>query len=194
VPGAILFLGERLTAQRALGLVIGIAGLVALFNPLALDWSDAEIVKGNAILLGAALCWAIGIVAVKRHAWRCSPLDAMPWQLLLAALPALLLALISDSGKEIIINLPSAMILLYNGPIATALAVWAALSINRALPAVTTSLGMLGVPAGGVFFSALILGEQLTVSLVLGLFLIAGSVAIVAWADWRGSARTQVTA
>ena len=68
-----------------------------------------------------------------------------------------------------------------------ALAVWAVISINRALPAVTTSLAMLGVPAGGLLLSAVVLGESVTVSLLLGLMLIVGGVAIVAWSDRRES-------
>ena len=187
VPGAMLFLGERLTRLRVLGLLAGLAGLAALFNPLAFDWSDSAVVKGNAILLAGALCWATGIVFVKRHVWRCTPLEAVPWQLLIAAALALVLALATDTGRPIEWNAGSILILLYNGSLATALAVWAVISINRALPAVTTSLAMLGVPAGGLFFSALILGEALTVSLLLGLVLIVGGVATVAWDDRRAA-------
>ncbi|MCY4066723.1 MAG: DMT family transporter, partial [Rhodospirillaceae bacterium] len=45
VPGAMLFLGERLTGLRALGLLAGLAGIAALFNPLSFDWSDGQFVK-----------------------------------------------------------------------------------------------------------------------------------------------------
>ncbi|MXW91697.1 MAG: DMT family transporter [Rhodospirillaceae bacterium] len=183
VPGAMLFLGERLTGLRALGLLAGLAGIAALFNPLSFDWSDGQFVKGNLILLAGALCWATGIVFVKRHVWRCTPLDAVPWQLTIAAAIAFVLAIAVDSGRPVVWNTPSILILLYNGSLATALAVWAVISINRALPAVTTSLAMLGVPAGGLFLSALILGEALTLSLLLGLFLIVAGIAIVAFDD-----------
>ena len=185
VPGAMLFLGERLTGLRALGLLAGLSGLAVLFNPLSFDWSDSQVVKGNLILLCGALCWATGIVFVKRHDWRCTALDAVPWQLLIAAAIGLALALVADDGRAIEWNAGSILILLYNGSLATALAVWAVISINLALPAVTTSLAMLGVPAGGLFLSALILGESPTVSLLLGLMLIVGGIAIVARSDRR---------
>src|SRR6185503_10657400 len=52
-PGAVLFLREPITARRAVGVLMGLAGLVTLFNPLALDWSDRDVVRGNlAILAG----------------------------------------------------------------------------------------------------------------------------------------------
>ncbi len=193
VPGAMLFLGERLTGPRALGLAAGLAGLAVLFNPLSFDWTDARVVKGNLILLGAALCWATGIVFVKRHVWRCTALDAVPWQLLIAATIGLVLALAADDGRAIDWNVRSILILVYNGSLATALTVWAVISINLALPAVTTSLAMLGVPAGGLFLSALILGEALTYSLLMGLVLIVGGVATVAWTDRRETLATTVT-
>ena len=185
VPGAMLFLGERLSGLRALGLLAGLSGLAVLFNPLSFDWSDSQVVKGNAILLCSAMCWAAGIVFVKRHVWHCTALDAVPWQLLIAAAIGLVLVLAADEGRPIEWNSGSILILLYNGSLATALAVWAVISINLALPAVTTSLAMLGVPAGGLFLGVLILGEALTVSLLLGLMLIIGGVAIVAWSDRR---------
>ena len=185
VPGAMLFLGERLSGLRALGLLAGLSGLAVLFNPLSFDWSDGQVVKGNLILLCGAMCWATGIVFVKRHVWHCTALDAVPWQLLIAATIGLALALATDDGRAIEWNAGSILILLYNGSLATALAVWAVISINLALPAVTTSLAMLGVPAGGLFLSVLILDEPLTVSLLLGLTLIVGGVATVARSDRR---------
>src|SRR5262245_6502264 len=40
VPGARLFLGERITPRRALGVGVGMAGLALMFSPLALDWRE----------------------------------------------------------------------------------------------------------------------------------------------------------
>src|SRR5204863_3331870 len=61
-PGASLFLGERLTARRAVGVVVGLLGLVALCNPLAFDWTERAAVLGHVAILGAALLWAASIV------------------------------------------------------------------------------------------------------------------------------------
>ena len=58
VPYAVVeasFLGERLTPRRLLGVAVGLAGLTALFNPLALDWTDRTAVLGNLAILAAAL-------------------------------------------------------------------------------------------------------------------------------------------
>src|SRR5258708_3537961 len=45
-PGAALFLGERLTRRRLLGVMLGLVGLAVLFNPLDFRWSDRGAVLG----------------------------------------------------------------------------------------------------------------------------------------------------
>ena len=66
-PGASLFLHERLTPRRAAGVVMGLLGLVVLFNPLAFDWSNRTAVLGNGALVLAALLWAASIVHIRGH-------------------------------------------------------------------------------------------------------------------------------
>ena len=70
IPGAWLFLGERLTRRRAAGVAIGLLGLLALFNPLALDWSDRAVVLGHLAIVAAAMLWAGSILHIRGHPWR----------------------------------------------------------------------------------------------------------------------------
>ena len=55
--------------RRRAGLLLGLAGLILIFNPLAFDWSDRAAIFGNALVLLAALCWAANIVYVRAHRW-----------------------------------------------------------------------------------------------------------------------------
>ena len=70
-------------------------------------------------------------------------------------------------------------VLAFNGPISTAFAVWAWLSVNRSLPAITSSLGSLGVPVVGLIASVIALGEPLDIASVAGLALIVGGLVLV---------------
>ena len=54
-PAAVLLLRESLTPRRVIGVAVGLTGLVALFNPLAFDWSERGAVLGNLGVLAAAL-------------------------------------------------------------------------------------------------------------------------------------------
>ena len=177
-PGASLFLGERLTARRALGVVIGLLGLLALFNPLAFDWTAHAAVLGNLAILAAALLWAASILQIRGHAWRTAPLDVLPWSLALATLVTSLVALAVEGIPHVEWSGRLIALLLYAGVPGTAVAYWATAMASRALPAVTTSLGLLATPVVSVVLATLWLGEPLTLSLLTAIVLILGGVAL----------------
>jgi drug/metabolite transporter (DMT)-like permease len=185
-PAAVLFLGERLTARKAVGLVLGLGGLGVLFNPLGFDWRDPDVVTGNALLMVTALAWAGAIIHVRAHRWETTPLQLAPWQMLVAGPLLAALALAFEDGERIRWSAELLAVLAYNGPIATAFCFWAAVTVTRTLPAISTSLGFLGVPATGILASAVALGEALTVTLVGGLALILGGMALVNLPETKG--------
>lgn len=177
-PGATLFLGERLTARRALGVGIGLLGLAALFNPLALDWSARGAVLGHLVIVAAALLWAASILQIRGHRWRSTPLDVLPWSLALATVVTSLVALGVEGVPRVAWSGRLAAMLLYAGVPGTALAYWATAMASRALPAVTTSLGLLATPVVSVVIATLWLGEPVTLSLLTAIVLILGGVAL----------------
>jgi drug/metabolite transporter (DMT)-like permease len=190
VPGAALFLGERLTGTRLVGFLLGMAGVAVMFNPAAFDWTNRNVLIGNGLLMVAALAWAAQIIQVRGHRWHASPLELAPWQFTVAALALFPIALVMDSGRSVHWTGQAAAVLFYNGPIATAFCFWAVVTVNRALSAITTSLGTLGVPVAGVVASAVMLGEPVTLTNLTGLVLILGGLAWLALGD-RRKARAQ---
>ncbi len=185
-PAAIFLLGERLTGFKLLGLALGLGGVAVLFNPLGFDWSDPQVLLGNALLLLAALAWSVAILHVRGHAWDSSPLQLAPWQMVIAVPPLVLVSWLTEDWSRIRWSGDLALVLAYNGPLATAFCFWAVVSVTRALPAITTSLSLLAVPVTGVAASALFLGEPLTPTLVAGLVLILAGTALVNLGDLRG--------
>lgn len=184
-PGAALFLGERLTRGRLAGLVLGLGGIVVLFNPLSFDWSDRAAVTGNLMLLAAALVWAAVILHIRGHRWHSSPLELVPWQMLIGLAPVAAAAALVEGAPAPDGSFELVWTLLYNGTLATAFAYWAAVTVNRLLPALTVSLSFLAVPAFGLVISSLLLGERLSLTNLGGLALIAGGVGVVALAGAR---------
>jgi drug/metabolite transporter (DMT)-like permease len=177
-PGALLFLGERLTAMRAAGVVLGLGGLGVLFNPLAFDWSDSRAVLGNAALLGAALLWAASILHIRGHRWRATPFELVPWEALLATVVLGLVAYGAGARTEAAWSVSLWLLMLFSAIPGTALAYWATATASRHLPAVMTSLGLLGVPVVSIVTATVALGEPLTPSLVAAVVLILGGVAL----------------
>lgn len=185
-PGAILFLGERLTRLKAAGLALAVGGVAVLFNPAGFDWSNPDVVLGNAMMLLASVTWAGTILYIRTVRWRLSPLELAPWQLLIACIVLGAMAAATEP-------LPStaswdwsfAGLLLYAGPYISILTVWGLMAVNRSLPAITTSFGYLAAPVCGVAFGALLRGEALTASNVGGLSLVVAGLAAVAIAEAR---------
>ncbi len=98
VPGAALFLGERLTGTKLIGFMLGMAGVAVMFNPAAFDWTDRNVLIGNGLLMLAALAWAAQIIQVRGHRWHASPLELAPWQFTVAAVALFPIALFMDAG------------------------------------------------------------------------------------------------
>lgn len=185
-PLAILLLGERLGRRKAMGLAVGLTGVAVLFNPLAIDWSDDDALTGNGLLMAAAFLWAFVILHVRGHRWEAGPLTLVPWQMLLAGSLVAPLAFLVEGVPDWRWTPELWAVLIYNGPIATAFAFWASVTVNRKLPAISVSLSFLGVPVTGYALSSLALGEPVTVSLLGGLVLIITGMALVMLADRWG--------
>jgi drug/metabolite transporter (DMT)-like permease len=178
VPAAWLFLGERMTGQRLAGVALGLAGLAVMFNPAAFDWSDDRALFGNGVLLLAALSWAVSIVYTRKHKWVSSPFQLVFWQTLLATSLLSTLAITVDGPPRFDWTPGVTIAFLFAGVFGTAAAYWAMATVNRSLPAVTTSLGILATPVVGTAISVAVLGEVLTLPLVVAMILILGGIAL----------------
>lgn len=186
VPGAALFLGERLAARRVVGVVVGLAGLVVLFNPLALDWTARAAVLGNLAILAAALLWAASILHIRGHRWRSAPFELLPWSTVLATACLAPLAHLIAGPPTFAVDVPLALLLLYAGIPGTALAYWAVAMASRHLPAITTSLGLLATPVVSTVVAAIWLQEVPTADVLAAMGLILSGIAIGASGDARG--------
>ena len=178
IPGAILFLGERITTMRAAGMALGLAGLVLLFNPYALDWTDRRGLLGNGLLMLAAFCWAISILHLRAHKWISTPYRLVFWEVLLATIVLTVAAAVFEGVPRIDWNPRITLLFLYGGVFGVALAYWAMAMVNRSLPAMTTSLGVLATPVVGILTAIVLLDEPFSAGLALALALIIGGIVL----------------
>ncbi len=174
-PAALFLLREPIHALRALGVLLGIIGVVVLFNP----WGNQAVTQtetlGNAILLAASFSWAITIVGIKAVTWHATPFQLVFWQLLLATILSALIALGMEGLPEIQYTHSLLWQLAYSGLLGTAFGFWAMTVVNRHLSAVVTSLGLLATPIVGIAFSLYILDENVDRQLIIaGLCILLG--------------------
>ncbi|MGD9845832.1 MAG: DMT family transporter [Variibacter sp.] len=177
-PLAHFFLGEAFTVRRAVALACGLGGLALLANPASIDWAAPGVLKGHALILLGAVVWAMSIVYVRMHRWASSAFDLLFWQSLLATGVAACIAFAVEGTPPLVTDGYFLLLLVYSGAFAIAVAFWALNTANRALPATTTSLGLLGVPLFGVASSVIMLGETADAITLAAMLLIVGGIAI----------------
>lgn len=180
MPISVLVLKERADAWRFAGVLLGLCGVIVLADPWAIERTGARELVAHALLLGAALAWAISITLLRAFP-SASPLsDLLPWQFGLAALLLLPSAALLEPAGGVTPGMRSGLALAYLGVFGGPVATWAANSVSRALPVLVSSLGFLGVPVVSVALSVAFLGESLTPTLVVGGALILAGLATLA--------------
>mgnify|MGYP003673864314 CR=1 FL=1 len=174
---AVPILGERISPRQVIALLLGLAGLTALMSQSLPQLQNAPL--GALCTLGASVAFALGTVWMKRRPWEANQTVVAGWQVLLGALPVLVLwyalAPPTDIGA---ISMESWLAALYLVVIANALAYFAWFRTVAAFPAVVSGIGAMAVPVVGVFSSYFMLDEHIGWRELLALTLICTALAL----------------
>lgn len=170
---AYFFLKEPLTTKKILGIAISIFGVAVLMN-INLTGKFTAIL----LALSAAVCWAIGNVIMKAKLSKCEPISMTTWQMVTGAV---LLTIYATTFTDLRADwtLASAGCLAYNAVIASAIAFFLWVYILEHMQASKASISVLGVPVVGVLGGVIFLGEPLTISMVVGMFMVLAGIFLV---------------
>lgn len=172
MPIAAFILKEETGTFRWIGFFLGVAGLLILLSPWQMNWTDTNVLIGTGMLLLASLCWAISMLCVRYMRWTKSPLELIPWQLLLGTLPILLLTIIKEPIPVVTLSWPLFWSLIYTGILVTGISYWIGVIVNKELPTIVVSLGFLLVPVLSLIVSALFMGEMINLPTGIAMLLI----------------------
>lgn len=185
VPAAALFLGERFTLPKAIGVGLGMSGLVSIMNPLSVAWDESGLAIGAGLILLATFIWTAGLVHVRRHHWHGDVWSLIPWQIGCSLMALIPVALLSEDFSAVQWDTSFVLNITFSGAIASGLCVAAQVGAMRSLPAVSMSLSSAAVPTVGMLASFWVLGEQPLMNDIIGFVLIALGIAVVGLADRR---------
>jgi drug/metabolite transporter (DMT)-like permease len=174
---SILFLKERLNTRRTGSLLLGMSGLLVLVSEDLGGFLSQPI--GPLFMLGAAVSWAAGTVALKSRQWSIKPIAQAAWMLGVSSPPAILAALTTEyQGNLVLPSMPVLLTMAYHVllPMVFCYVAWSIL-VSR-LPASVASMGTLLVPIVGVFSAGLILGEDLSLQKLAALALVLASIVL----------------
>lgn len=185
VPLSLLFLHERIPPRRWLAAGVGLAGVAALVNPLAIDWSSAGTVAGHAFLPAAALSWSVAIIVTRAAKPALSMFALLPWCFLVGSAVLAPVAWWHAAGGTLGTRPGSWLALAYVDLAAGPLGTWCVMQATASLPALVSSPDFLTTPAVSLILAGAFLHEPVTPDLLLGSALIMGSVGIAAWPGRR---------
>jgi drug/metabolite transporter (DMT)-like permease len=179
-PLSYVLLRERVSARRWVAAGIGLAGVVVLMGPWAIDWQAKGVLVGHLMLLAAAAGFAGAILAVRRFPPEHRMLELLPWCFGLAALVLLPLAW-AEAPHPAAWGGGALGSLAYIGGLAGPAGTWCVMEAAASLPVMVSSVGFLATPAAGLLFSAWWLGEAIGPDLIAGTALVLAGVAVAAW-------------
>lgn len=174
-------LGERVRGGQWFAVCGILIGLFFIIEPwhLQSDWLS------NTLAIGAAICWAMGTVLVKklRRHTRVSLLALTAWSNLIGCIP---LGVIATIANEPPVNWAPEffVILMVLSFISTAFCWWLWTSILDRVPAWEASLLVLGTPVIAIICSRLVLNEAFSSFEIAGILLIGVGLLLLSIVSW----------
>lgn len=173
------FLGERLKKRGKTGLVVGLAGIVAIAWP-GLASSD---VRGYSLGIGyialAAAGVAVGNVAIKRLSGELDAIMAMGFQLVLGAVPLVLLSMLTEDISLLAWSIEFFVILVLLSVLGTSLAFWLWFTVLTEVELNRANAFTFLVPLFGLAIGAALFDERLGWIQVAGIGLVLAGIALV---------------
>jgi drug/metabolite transporter (DMT)-like permease len=172
-------LDEPFTKRRALGAVLGCAGLLVLLGEEVQAVGRSPL--GAMFMVGAAVSWALGTVMMKRWPVSLPASSFTGWQMLIALVPIAIAGLSLERGtfNPFALSVWPMAGVLFNLLVAFLFCYWAWTKIALFAPVGVSSLSVMMIPVVGVFSGMLVLGEAPRWQDYVALLLVVGALATV---------------
>lgn len=175
-----LFFGERITPRVRLAVLCSAAAIGLLL------WHELARLSGRptgiAWMLGAASCWALGTVMIRRARLTLSPMVVTVWMLGLGSAVLWVLALTLETAVPVAsFSLPMWMSLAYGVLINYGVAQLIWFGMARDLPPATSAMSIMAIPLVGTLSATFIVGEVPHWQDWLAMVFVMAAIASVLW-------------
>jgi drug/metabolite transporter (DMT)-like permease len=174
--------GERLTGRGWLGLLSGLVGVVVLFAPKLQHPGQVFEDAGPLLVLGSAVCWAVGSVFLRHGRRHCPPFLAAGYQMLVGGLGLTLVGLALGELRYLTaeaFTLPAVLAFFYLLAVGSLLGfvayAWLLAHVSAALAGTYAYVN----PVVALCVGWLLGGEQITPGIIVGMLVILAGVALV---------------
>ena len=153
-------LRERFTRRRALGVALGLIGMLLLLGGEIRALGRSPL--GAMLVIGGSFTWALGTVMLKRWPVDLPTSSYTAWQMGIGMVPLFLMALFEEGGSfnPFVLSLWPMLGVFYNICVVTNFCYWAWTKIVLVAPVGVSSLSTMMIPVVGVFGGMVLLGES----------------------------------
>ena len=185
LPFFILFLahffiaGDRITRQKFFGILLGFTGVVFMF--LDKESLNNGFRTGDLIILGAVFIWSCSTVYLKRVIGTFSPFQMVMYSTLFSVPFFLIEALFWDDAMVFHLDLPVVGAVIYQSLVTASFGFVAWNTMLKKYGAVSLHAFVFIMPIAGVGLGGLVLGEPITLKILLALVFIVSGILVVHW-------------
>ena len=185
LPFFILFLahffipGDRITRRKFFGILLGFTGVVFMF--LDEQAAQAGFRTGDLIILCAVMVWACATVYLKRIIITFPPFQVVLYSTMFSVPLFILGALLWDDAMVFRLNAPVIVALLYQSLVTASFGFVAWNTMLKKYGAVSLHSFIFIMPIAGVALGGLVLGEPITIKIILALVFIVSGIFVVHW-------------
>ena len=169
--------GDRITKRKTLGILLGFAGVVFVF--LGKKGVTADFQVGDLIILAAAFLWSCSAVYTKRIIHAFKPFHMVLYPIIFSVPFFFLEGFIWDGAMIAHVNAKVFCALLYQGLIVASFFFLAWRTMLQKYGAGVFHCFIFFMPISGVVLGGLILGEPITVNILISLLLIVSGILLV---------------
>jgi len=185
LPFFILFLahffipGDRITKRKFFGILLGFTGVVFMF--LDEKAMQAGFRTGDIIILCAVTIWSCATIYLKRIIDTFSPFQLVMYSTMFSVPLFLVAALLWDKAMIFQLNAPVIGAILYQSLVTASFGFVAWNTMLKKYGAVSLHSFMFIMPIAGVALGGLVLGEPITLKILLALAFIVFGILVVHW-------------
>lgn len=172
------FLGEKVTVTKIVGLTIAMIGLLSILGTDLWTGKDRGHLIGELLIVLAAISWACSNVYYRLKLETLPKIQSSAYQMLFGTIGLLIASFVAEWNTPIEWNALSIYYVLFAGIFASALCFTVWFVILSIVDMVTSTVSIMLVPVFSVLFGAILLGEQLTISVSIGSVLIISGIII----------------
>jgi drug/metabolite transporter (DMT)-like permease len=187
VLAALTFHDEPITLNRLAGVVVGYVGVIVLVAPGLAAAAGGSEVTGEVALIGSTISYAVGAVYARRNIKGLRPMIPAVFQVGFAFLMVSILALATENPFAVQWNASALIAVVWLGLLGSGLAYLLMFRLLSRIGATATSQLAYLLPVVGIITGAVMLGESVSLPILLGTALILGGVALVngRWGERR---------